>query len=330
MKKIIKNKNYSMFFKRGISFLFVLVLVETAFGFAAERLFFFQKTGKYSRLTHSISNDKSDILIMGSSHATRHYVPEVFLKGLNKTCYNAGVQGQKILFQSALQKLIFKQNTPELLIFNIDEDWMYLADTAYERLADLYPYYWDNREELKPVFSLRDRFVDLKLLSRCFQYNSTILHIIKYFFNPQKDFSGYRPLDGKMHPPKKNNTGKKAMHARRKDKKNKEIDINFVQAFESIINISCQSGVELVFVISPMVKGADISTPNYSLELMLKKAKEKKIPVFDFRMDKSFVHQFQLFYDRTHLNNDGALLFSKKLVDLLKTYPLSANFKFEG
>src|ERR1700683_1640988 len=64
-------------------------------------------------------------------------------------------------------------------------------------MSDLFPYYGNAGDIIFRDFSRKDRFVGhIKFLSKTFPYNSTLVHVIKYKFSPQADFSGYEPLYG--------------------------------------------------------------------------------------------------------------------------------------
>lgn len=307
---------FKLLFFKLFQFIIVFFLIDLSLGFFAKEIFFSQKSGKYSRITYSIKKDSSDVLIMGSSHANRHYIPEIFEKKLGITSYNAGVQGQQIIFITALQEMILKRHKPKLIILNIDQDWMYESKEAYERLADLHPYYWDYKTELDPVLSLNTRFHTLKLLFRSYQTNSSIVHVIKYFLQPQEDFNGYRPLYTKMDKPKPSDLS--IVNFEIKTEESQRIDSNFIIMFKDFINNTKKNNIGLIFVISPHISHSYGGKVNRSLELMKSIALKDNIPLIDFSNSKAFNEQYQLFNDPSHLNNDGAILFSNSLADILK------------
>jgi hypothetical protein len=308
------HSEYKLFAFKLLKFLFVFLIIDFTLGSLAKQIFLTQKSGKYARLITSIYKTTDKILIFGSSHANRHYVPEIFEKELKQTCFNAGMQGQKLIFINALQKLILKRTIPNLIILNIDEDWMVQSEDAYDKLADLHPFYWENRDILKPIFKLRSNFIDLILFFKCYQTNSTIVHVIKYFLFPQPDFDGYRPLYGHMEPPTKtinkiNNVSKEKVE---------EIDENFVNAFKSFIIDSKINNINLFFVVTPVVWGADYSKSS-SMNIMRTIAEKENIPFYDFSNDIRFLNNYDLFYDDSHLNHEGAVFFTEILVEIIKT-----------
>jgi hypothetical protein len=247
---------------------------------------------------------------MGSSHANRHYNPEILEDELNMTCFNAGVQGQYLIFHTALLKMILKNHLPKLIILNIDDWWMYSSKEAYERLADLHPYYWDYREEIEPILSLNSKLINLKLLSKAYQTNSTIAHAIKYFISPQKDYKGYIPLYNRMETPAtiiENNT-----EDDKTEENINEVDNNFVLLFEDFINTVENKNIDLVLILSPRSFIVNRNEYNHeSLEIMESIAYKHNIPLIDFTNHESFAEQYHLFNDPGHLNDEGASLFSE-------------------
>lgn len=146
--------------------------------------------------------------------------------------------------------------------------------------------------------------------------HSTIIHAIKYYFFPQLDYKGYIPLYGKLKTPKidENIVEQKSINS---DKTSERIiDKNFVNVFRKFaVNIK-DTNIRLVFVLSPVLKGGDFSD-NQSISVLFEIAKKENIEIIDFSNNQYFVEKYDLFYDRLHLNHDGATLFSELLSDSL-------------
>jgi hypothetical protein len=311
MKSI--NSEFKILLLNIIGFLLILILFDVTIGFFAKKIFFSQKTGKYARLTNSIYRDRSDILIMGNSHANRHYIPEILEKKLNMTCHNAGVQGQHLIFHTALLNMVLKRHKPKIIILNIDEPWMYHSTEAYDKLADLHPYYWDFRTEIDPILSLNSKFTTLKLLSSAYQTNSTLVHAVNYHFQPQEDFKGYRPFYNEM---QKIDLSKESI-IRKGTKHTQKIDSTFIIILEEFIDNAKINNINLFFVISPHYSLPNNSNVNISLEVLKHKASKYDIPLIDLSCDSSFIEKYYLFNDPSHLNNNGAIIFSKIVANKL-------------
>ena len=187
---------------------------------------------------------------------------------------------------------------------------MYNSNNIYDRLSDLHPYYWDHRDNILPALNLKSKFIDFKLIFKSYQTNSTLVHAINYFFNPQIDFNGYRPLFGKIKKPINNTFNE------RDNSLIKDIDKNNVLAFKSFITTAKNLDINLLFVISPTPENID-SSKNISMSKIKIIAKNENIPLIDFSNDKQFNFNYSLFNDSNHLNNEGAHLFTKSLTDVI-------------
>ncbi|MDH7446569.1 hypothetical protein [Aquimarina sp. 2201CG14-23] len=308
------KKEYKVLGIKCIKFVGILLIADLVFGTVSKELFFSQETGKYARSSYAINEVETDILVFGSSHAHRHYIPEVFEKNLQNTAYNVGAEGQQLLYHTAMQKMILKRTTPALIILNIDGNFLYKSPAAYDRLSDLHPYYSDNKDELRPILGLQSKFIDFKLFFKAYQTNSTLIHAIRYYASPQLDYQGYRPLSGTMKPSEDNIYGKNE----KGDDYIEEIDENFLNAFKEFIENAKKHQVKLAMVTSPSLNEVDYSQ-NASMIMMKEIAKEENIPFIDFYNSEPFKFNHLLFHDVTHLNNKGANMFTKRLTDTIKT-----------
>jgi len=300
---------YKTTFLKIIKFIVIILLVDFVFGNISHKIFYSQKTGKYARTTNAIKENKAKVLIFGSSHAHRHYVPEVFEKELNKVSYNAGAEGQQLLFHLALQEMVLKRTTPELIILNIDDGFLFKSQIAYDRLSDLHPYYQEYRKTLKPIFKLNSDFVWAKFFFKSYQTNSTLVHALRYYASPQIDYQGYRPLFGKV------SLEKKGSNTANSEKEYvEEIDQNFVAALEIFIKNAKENNVNVLFVTSPKYSGLDYSD-NESFLMISDIATREKVPLINLYNDQQFYKKHELFHDPSHLNDTGARLFTKRLSD---------------
>src|SRR3984957_117097 len=182
---------------RVVVFLGALILCDFVFGMFSKIIFNSQKSGKYARLTYIVKADTSAIVVLGSSHALRHFVPDIIQDSLHEETFNYGTMGQKLLFNKAIYEIRARRSKPKMIILNIDADWFFDKHNQQDRMADLFPYHSIVGDIVFDNFSRKDRFIGhLKFLSKTFPYNSTIVHVIKYKLKPQYDQRGYEPLDG--------------------------------------------------------------------------------------------------------------------------------------
>ncbi|QLG46681.1 hypothetical protein [Costertonia aggregata] len=288
-----------------VKFLIVLIMVDLIFGFFSNEIFFSQKTGKYARIQYVTKKSDAELIVLGSSHAIRHFVPKVLDSIVKKKAYNAGAEGQQLIYHFALQKMILKNKRPDIMVLNIDEDWLYESSVAYRRLSDLHPFYGSYREELYPILKKEDKFISLKLLLNSYRNNSTIVHALRYYLAPQKDYDGYRPLSGVM--PKPENIKNINL---RGEYSEETINIDFVKVLKKLIQNAKQKNIALVFVTSPKPINVDFSN-NTSYSKILEITKNNDIPFFDYSKNPKFMGNYELFHDASHLNDNGARLFTK-------------------
>jgi len=304
------NKSYKITLIKSLKFLIILILIDQLLGTVTRIYFFKQQSGKYYRISYSMDSAKADIFIFGSSHANRHYDVDVFEKELGMTCYNAGVQGQELLFVATLQKIILQRTKPKLIILNIDPEWLYESAGSYDKLGELNPYYFKNPDLIGQVLKKNKRFIEIPLLSKLYQYNSTIAHIVKYFFFPQDDNKGFRALTGV------NDSNFKNQKSIELEEKNQKIDTLFVRSFKELLINAKNNKVEIIAVTSPSLFGVNLNR-NFSFKEMESILLKQNVSLFNFCNDERFLNHNELYSDPGHLNIKGAALFSKFVADTI-------------
>ena len=93
----------------------------------------------------------------------------------------------------------------------------------------------------------------------------------------------------------------------------KQIDTNFINALNRFIQIAKRNNIKLFFVESPNVNGIEIK--NKSNEMIEEIIQKSSVPFIEFADNKNFIGKYPLFNDDSHLNNNGAILFSELLSD---------------
>ena len=289
----------------------VLVLMDLTIGTLTQYVFFKQTTGKYARIRYALDDVTEDMVIFGSSHAMRHYIPEYIEKATHLSCYNAGSLNQRMLYQTTVQEAMLTHHRPRYIVLNVDHHWLTEDHHTYELLADLNPYYEEYPQIIGPALRLNKHFEEVKLRLKAYRFNSTLVHIIKYGLSPQPDVHGYVPVYATM-PVPDDATPEPPPRAEEEP----PFDPNFVDAYRRFIANAETHDIGLVMVISPEVKKVHWRESR-SLHRMLDIAREHNVPVVDFADDSHFVEQYALFKDYDHLNHAGAVVFSTMLADSL-------------
>jgi len=306
-KDRIKAKGLHVLVLKTIMFLLILLLLDFVIGNILANLYEKQKSGEIFRTTYSIDSTKADILIFGSSRANHHYIPSIFNKRMNLSCYNTGRDGETIFYNYSILKSVLKRYTPKMVILDISREEFRFAQISYDRLSALIPYY-KKHIEIRPTVEIRSPYEKYKLVSRIYPYNSLIFTILMGATDfdekrkPKNDQDGYVPLDEIF-------TSQLAIDTIPGTNK---LDLNKINTFKSFIEDCEKSKVKLYIVISPLLIKFICEDP--SVNMALNMAHTYKLPVFSFVNNPVFFNN-KLFADQTHLNNYGAKLLTNLVID---------------
>lgn len=296
----MKKNQHLKFFIKIVLLLTVLIISDQITGRIIRHLYFNMAAGENYRATFTIDNTKADILVFGSSRANHHYVPEVFEKKFNMTFYNAGRDGCSLLYNYATFKAVTKRYSPKLIIFDLLPNELNYSVNDYERLSNLLPYYFYH-PELREVIELISPFEKYKLYSVVYPYNSQLIRII--FRNLLKtkdiDIKGYLPLYNKMKSVNANNGLKNIMCT---------IDENKITALREIASYCNKNNIKLIFACSPVFSNSQLSSGWKIIEDI---AKSENGQYLNFSSDSIFDNHPEYFQDNSHLNDEGAKLYSK-------------------
>ena len=135
-----------------------------------------------------------DVLIMGSSRASHHYVPQVLEDSLGLSCFNGGQDGNGIVMQYGRWKMISGHKVPKLIIYDIEPSFD-MVENDNERYIDrLKPYANDKavNSYISSIFPM-ERF---KLASQMYRYNYKFLEMLSDCVVSSVIPNGYIPLKG--------------------------------------------------------------------------------------------------------------------------------------
>src|ERR1039457_966616 len=306
----IKGRQLLYFVVKLIVFITILLVLDYLIGNTLKYLYFKQNSGLLYRTTYSLDSAKADIVIFGSSTANHNYQSRTFQKALNLSTYNTGRDGNSIFCDLAVLKGVLKRYSPRIAILDFyykefSKDGEGQAD--YDAISALLPYY-ENHPEIRSIIVLKSRFEKYKLMSKIYPYNSLIFTIAigNSNFNKKRqlvnDENGYVPLFRIFNGP-----------ISAYDAPNYTLDTVKISMFKSFINECLQSKVKLYIFLSP--KYIKFKEKDESIIVAGKIAQEYNIPFFDFTSDTTFLNHGDLFADGGHLNNNGAKIYTDKVID---------------
>jgi hypothetical protein len=286
----------------------VVFILDFAVGTSLRYFYFKETSGFLYRTTYVMEKTQADLLIFGSSRATHNYVPAIFEDSLKMSYYNTGRDGNGIVFQTELLRSVLKRYTPKLIILDYYGDFKKDAET-YDRLSSLLPYYRTHNEVRKTV-ELRSRFEKIKLLSEVYPFNSDIFSIgignLEVNKKRYADDNGYIPLSKEWH----------AEADSAKPEPGYTIDPLKLNALKEFIELAKNSGAKLAVIYSPIFRKF---RENQEIEICKNLCSAENVSLWDYSRDTLFLNNRHLFQDVQHLNNNGATIFSNKVIQKLKS-----------
>lgn len=260
-------------------------------------------------------NDK-EIVIIGSSRANYHYNPQIIRDSLcinNKEyeVYNAGISGHFLDVNCCYIQCILSRYIPDLIIFDTIDSFFYNTRDI-GGLNCLYPYYHSNEcvySYLNDVIT--DNKIKIQLFFNQYIYNEKIIRLINAISESGEYNDGYLPLYGKMDITKYES-----------DDKISETDEDLVEIFKSTLQLCKKKNVNIIVASSPRFKGSN----NVITDSI---CREYNIPYID--LSHIFDNDPEYFKDDSHLNNNGATIytkiFSEKLKNLIKEEGITLKYK---
>ena len=293
------------FFLRLVLILFFVLIVDRGGGMILSHYYFHQHSGEESKITFVIDSTVADVVIFGSSRAHHHYVPEIIENRLHYSCFNAGADGNYLLYSYALFNTIVKRYSPKLIIFDSRPYELGNIASEYDRLSILLPYY-QKYPAIRHVIDLRGPFEKFKHISYIYSYNSLLFQILKGNLGSGKsegpELDGYSPLNKTMKPEKIGTW----------DICDIPIDKNKVNLVRDIISTCKKKNIELIFVHSPIWVTMQKSNCH---NILADICSENGIRYIDMSNDSTFINRPDYFEDISHLNDKGARIFTNMLID---------------
>ncbi len=290
------------FLLKVLLFFALVVVMDFAWGYVFSWLRTHAKGGSTANCEYIANYANEDVIILGSSRATHHYVPQIIEDSLGLSCYNCGEEGNGIVLAYGRFKLLTNRYKPKLIIYEMTPEYDYStkgSNTKY--LGYLRPYY--NEQGIQDIFADFDKELSfLKMQSKMYQNTAKLLPNLVDNLIFRDNMKGYAPLSGKIDVDKIDKTI---------SNKYETIDSLKLSYVERMILEAKEDSIRLVFMISPSL-GTNSVTLNYEPEIAL--CKKHGIPYNDFINYKSIADNPEYFQDIGHMNKDGAIAYTQMLI----------------
>jgi hypothetical protein len=302
-------KDLKRFFYKLILFFITVVILDQAFGKVLRIIYFKQNHGGSYKTTYSFEKDSSQVLIIGSSKAHHNYEAQMFEDSLHLSCYNAGLDGHFIFYYDAVLKCVLKRYSPKIIILDVLNDELAIRPENYDRLSTLLPYY-ATHPEIRNLIALKGPYERIKFLSGIYPFNSLIVQSVSAAIDlhnkrlVENKLKGFEPL---------NTTNKEKLS---KPVYNAGIDSNCVNTLESFVQDCNSKQIKLFIVVSPYF--VENTGETKSTETVKMVAEKYHITLWDNSQNQYFLTHPEFFSDYNHLNEKGASVFTKMIIEKIK------------
>ena len=246
---------------------------------------------------YCIEGVKSDIVIIGSSSASHHYISKMLQDSLKMSVYNCAQDGSFFLSQNILINMMLERYSPKVILWEIGETALSNATNGnldYQSIDAFYPYY-DNVYVRKIVQS-KDKYQTIRMLSHAYRYNSDLLTYCNLCFANRNDKNlGYVPIKVGTVFPSKGNEDCVA-----------KIDEAKVEMFTNTINKCRSCGTQVVLTSSPRFKEKSSLEVCDSYKYLCDMIHDFRIPYLNYYSCPPFDSDSTFFKDVNHMNEKGA------------------------
>ena len=263
--------------------------------------------GDTGKTYFSLNDVNTPVVIVGSSRAAHHYVTEMIEDSLKMPAYNVARDGCFFSYNCCVINSILDRYTPKLIIWENGTEYLY--DDMDDPLESLYPYYDSNTWVNKTIKEELPFTEYARLNSNIYQYNS-IVHRILSRYRGRNAFmdetvKGYLPLKPKKLRKELQLMSEKISSVRLSDTK--------VERFRQTLERAKEKGVKMIVVDSPKFKKRDKN--NLSAVKMQELCQQYGSIFLDNSQLTYFLEHPELFNDATHMNDDGAKIYTKLFLD---------------
>ena len=296
-----------------LGFCVLLIAADRAVGTWSEKMYHKSKYGILRRQIYCLTESQDELMILGSSRAAHHYVPQIFEDSLGMSCYNAGSDGMCIYYHyGILASRIQRGCPPKMIILEVigtDVEVSQSATFSLDAALDRYAPHYGEFAEIDSMFAMNGWKEKVKLLSKTYKYNSKLVQTIKCNYIPWPEDRGYEALNGVM----KISEGEQAPDVLAPSSVEPNIEERKLVYLQKFIDDCKHNNIELVMCYSPYYNQA---TPA-SICLIQEIAEKNDIMFLNYCDEVNF-QKPEYFQDASHLNDTGAKEYSKEITRKLK------------
>lgn len=292
--------------KKFLKYLFIFALVVSLldiwFGYICTYLNSHAKGGDTQNHYYIATEMSDSVLIFGSSRATHHFNPAILEDSLGQTVYNCGLDGNGIIYNYGRLLTVLDRYKPKMIIYDVIPGFDIAEDDYSKYLKWLRR--WYDIPGVSEIFHDVDSMEDFEMLSNLYRYNSVFIQMLSDNLRPLHSISykGYQPLDGTID-----------YDVKPKESEVVEWSDLKMKYFTKFVDRCKENNITLIISYSPWYKATDSD----AFSEFTKFAEDNALEVIDMYNDPEFVTNGAYFEDASHLNSEGADLFTSKFANAL-------------
>jgi hypothetical protein len=274
-----------------------------------DRIFYHQTHGDDATTITLLQNTTAEVIVLGSSRASHHFISDSIEKTLKWTCFNGGRDNMGIHYVQALLPAMLQRHTPKVIILDIipnnflkggqdQEKYFDIQTSSLLPFARRYPVLLNSIAEMAPLQATKAQ------VSKCYPYNSLVGSIFQNTFTNlgHQSIKGYEPLSDSLSPQHHSKPTIKLVDSQ------STLDESALAALTKVLQTCAQHNIACYLVASPFYFS---TVTKQSLSRRLNAICTSTGSTYlDFTQDQRFVGNPYSFYDELHLNNTGARLFT--------------------
>jgi hypothetical protein len=283
-------------------FLAIVILADQISGSVLRRLYNHSNDFAILKLRYSIDSTREDILIFGSSRAEYHFVPSFMSKATHLSVYNCGFAGGNLLFSRIQLNESLKRYKPKYVVIEASPSSFFIPNPD-EALKLLMPFY-DRDTLIYNTLTRKDPLNEIKFVSSIFPYNSKIAAMVRGVFRDNIDsMNGFKATYGAIDTSGITDQVNLAFATA-------SLDAGKLSYLRDLIEPCVRGNIQVLVVCAPVYQA------NANHDKMVEQIRTfcggyQNVHFFDYTRSEKTYHQIAIFRDNSHLNYEGARLFSE-------------------
>lgn len=263
--------------------------------------------GDYRATEHLIKDSVDELVVLGSSVALNSINTKALSDSLGVSAYNGGSNGQSLPFYLTMLEIIADKPGLKTVILGMKEDGFCTTGLG-PRFNLLMPYYETGHEGLDRRIESKSTLDKYLLKSSLYRYNTIWFRMLLYTIM-EPGVQGERGFVAKDIPPVFPH--KIPIEAIPED----TVDSGRINEFEQFVKICNDRNIRLIVCVPPRYEYAGTSAGG---DYLRQRAMKKDFELWFDVTGTPLSADSTLFYDNTHLNFEGAKIYTDTIISRLR------------